>query len=78
MPNSPTARVAGNVRAELARAGLSQTEFAASLGKSQAWISRRLTGSTPFDVDDLVRIAGALGVSVATLTAGIGEQVGAA
>jgi transcriptional regulator with XRE-family HTH domain len=58
----PRAYVAANVRAEAARLGLRQADLAGSLGVSQETLSRRLTGRVPFDVDELVDVAAALGV----------------
>jgi transcriptional regulator with XRE-family HTH domain len=55
-------QVAENVRAEVARSGLSQTSLAATLGLKQQSLSRRLAGKTPFSVDEAFAIAGALGV----------------
>ena len=63
----PRAYVAANVRAEAARRGLRQADLAGSLGVSQETLSRRLTGRVPFDVDELVDVAAALGVDVAEL-----------
>ncbi|MGC5664958.1 helix-turn-helix domain-containing protein [Micromonospora sp. WMMD723] len=50
------------VRVEMARQRMSQTKLAELTGFTQAYISRRMTGETPFDVVDLERIAGALNV----------------
>lgn len=67
MATSPTARVGVNVRAEMARRGVSQTELAKQLGISQAAVSARLRGHTPFDVNELARIAVVLSVPAAEL-----------
>lgn len=56
--------VAEDVRAELARRRLSGSALAVLLGQSQKWVSRRLSGEVAFDVDDLERIARALGLGV--------------
>lgn len=37
------------------------------IGRSQAYVSRRLVGDTPFDIDDLQAIASALNVPVVRL-----------
>lgn len=63
----PRTYVAANVRAEAARRSLRQQDLAASLGVSQETLSRRLTGRVPFDVDELVDVAAALGVDPAEL-----------
>lgn len=48
----------------LARHRRSGRSMAFELGWTQPYISRRLTGEVPFDVNDLAAIAAALGVSV--------------
>ena len=64
-----TERVAANIRAELARQGISQTDLANSLHKSQPTVSRRLLGRVPFSVDELDIIADLLDVPMAQLVA---------
>lgn len=59
--------VAEEVRVLLARRRLSASELARQIGVTQPYISRRLTGDTPFDVDDLERIADALDVPISDL-----------
>jgi transcriptional regulator with XRE-family HTH domain len=54
---SPHEGVAAEIRAELARQKISQTTVAIALGVSQAGASRRLSGQTPMDVNDVVRLA---------------------
>ena len=61
--------VAAEVRAQLARHGWSGRSMAAHLGWQQTYISRRLRGLVPFDVNDLDAIAGALGIPVAAFFA---------
>lgn len=66
-----TAEVVGAaVRAELARAGKSQNDLAAVLGVTQTAVSKRLRGVTPFDVNELARVAEALGLDMSVLIAG--------
>lgn len=60
-----SAIVAGNVRAEAARAGLTQGRLAEILGVSQQAVSDRLRGRTPLSVDDLVRLSDAMDVPLA-------------
>lgn len=60
-------RVAEEIRVLLARRRISGSELARRVGVTQSHMSRRLTGETAFDVDDLERIADALGVEVASL-----------
>lgn len=55
--------VAGEIRAHAARKGLSGRQLAFQLGKSQPWMSRRLTGEVALDVAELDIIATVLGVS---------------
>lgn len=63
----PREYVAANVRAEAARRRWSQADLAGRLGVSQETLSRRLTGRVVIDVDELVDMAAALGVSPAEL-----------
>lgn len=60
-------RVADNVRAELARAKVSQAKLAKEMDFTQQSISRRLSGNVSFSVDELELIATFLGISVLTL-----------
>lgn len=55
--------VAGEIRAHAARKGFSGRQLAFQLGKSQPWMSRRLTGEVPFDVEELDAVAAILGVA---------------
>jgi predicted transcriptional regulator len=74
MPTSPTARVAGNVRAELSRANVTQAQVATLLGRTQAAVSRRITGKVPFNVEELALIAGFLECPVSRLTDGLDTE----
>lgn len=67
MEMSLAASVAGEVRAEMARARISGVALAGHLGKSHAYVSRRLTGVVPFNVAELQKIAEILGVPVEQL-----------
>ena len=60
-------RVARNVRAEMARFGLSQTSLAKAINRSQQALSRRLCGEVAFDVEELDAVARAVGVPVGNL-----------
>ena len=60
------ASAAGNVRAELARAGLSATRAARDIGWSNSRMFRRLNGGIPFDVDELQVLSDYLNVPVET------------
>lgn len=55
-------QVAGEVRAAIARANLTQSAVSAKTGISGASLSRKLSGKHAFDVDELARIADALGL----------------
>lgn len=57
MATTASSSVARNVRAELARRKISQQTIAAALGKSQAWIYRRLSDKVSFTIDELDQIA---------------------
>lgn len=57
-------KISSEVRAELARRRLSQAEVATAMGRSQAYLSRRLSGDTAFDADDLEQLADILDVPV--------------
>lgn len=67
MTQTLSARVASAVRAEVARRKISQSEIAGLLGISQASLSRRMTGLTPFDIDEVDKIAAHLELPVASL-----------
>jgi transcriptional regulator with XRE-family HTH domain len=56
--------VAGEVRAHLARRGLSGNEAAMQIGWTQPYLSRRLSGRVPFNVADLATLAKFLEVPV--------------
>ena len=55
------------MRAELARAGKTQAWLADAIGISQQSVSDRLRGKSPFDVNELARVADALGLDAASL-----------
>ncbi len=67
----PTYReqVAAEVRAGLARRNLSRSDLADTLDLSYRTLSERLNCKSPFDLDEIHRIADFLGVSVLTLIA---------
>jgi transcriptional regulator with XRE-family HTH domain len=56
--------VAEEIRALMARRRMSGRQLAAQLKVSPSWVSYRLTGTQPIDLDDMMAIAGALGVGV--------------
>jgi len=65
MANEVRAKIAAEVRAEVARQKKSQREIASMLGVDQAGAWRRLNGEQPWRADELVKLAEALGVPVA-------------
>ena len=67
MHTNPSVQIGANVRAEMARRGLTQTALADRLHISQTQVSARLRGRVPFDVNELTRVAEVLGVSLSTL-----------
>ena len=69
-------RVAEEVRVELARERMSATQLAKRMGVSQAYIWRRLSAETAFDLDDLERIGVLLGVEPADLLGRAADLVG--
>lgn len=60
-------RTAEEIRALLARRRLSATQLARQMGISQAYIWRRLSGETAFDLDDLEKISVILNVEIIDL-----------
>jgi len=57
-------RVAEEIRVILVRRQIRASELARTLGWTENYISRRLTGKIPFDVNDLGALAALLGVPV--------------
>lgn len=56
--------VAEEVRALLGRRRVSQAELATGLDRSPMYLSRRLSGELPLDLDEVEQISAFLGVSV--------------
>lgn len=65
--SSPSGEVAANIRAEVARRGMTQQQVADLVGEKQYWVSRRLTGAVPITTGDLIRFARALDMPAAEL-----------
>lgn len=61
MQITTTARMAGEIRAEMARQRRKQADLADALGISKAGVSQRLNGHQDLTVDEVVRIATWLG-----------------
>lgn len=55
--------VAMEIRVAMTRADVRQSDLARRIGKTEQWLSVRLRGKQPIDLNDLALIAGALGVS---------------
>ncbi len=64
---SLSADTAAEIRAWMGRLSVRQSELARRLGETDQWLSMRLRGNTPIDLDELSRIADALGVLVKDL-----------
>jgi transcriptional regulator with XRE-family HTH domain len=67
MPMDVSARIATELRVELARRNLRAPALAEILDLSTASVSRKLSGLTPFTVVELDRIATAWGVPICQL-----------
>lgn len=59
-----TQLVATEIKVQMARADVRQSQLARNMGKTEQWLSVRLRGRQPIDLNDLNLIAGALGVGV--------------
>jgi transcriptional regulator with XRE-family HTH domain len=66
-------RVAEEINAMLARRRMNKSELARRLGVSHTWVTNRLSGTQPIDLNVLDRIARALDVPVQSL---LPEEVG--
>lgn len=66
--------IAEEVRAYMGRRRVSAVQLGRTIGKSQSYMSRRLTGETAFDIDDLEAIARALDVSIPDLLGTTGRK----
>lgn len=62
-----TQAVAAEIRAVMGRNAVRQAELARRLGTNDTWLSVRLRGVQPIDLNDLQRIADALNVAPADL-----------
>lgn len=71
MTDTASVTTGANVRAEMARRGISQTALAKEIGMSQAAVSARLRGVTPFDINELHAIAKALDIPLDALLSGV-------
>lgn len=60
-----SAYVVGEVRAEMARQGITQPRLAPLIGMKTSGLNSRLAGRQEFKISELIKIADALGVPVA-------------
>lgn len=71
MPEAPaktlTQLVALEIRLEMVRQDVLQSQLARKIGKTEQWLSVRLRGRQPIDLNDLALIAAGLGVAVGAL-----------
>jgi transcriptional regulator with XRE-family HTH domain len=65
----PSRRIAAEIRAELARQGLSSRRLALALGVSYQWVNRRISPKADVDLtfEEVDLIAGAIGVPATKL-----------
>lgn len=78
-PISPlpgTQYFAGEIRAELARRGWTQTFLAEVIGETQGWVSRRLglRPVSPITLDDALRMCAVLDLDIADVLSGEMEE----
>lgn len=66
-------RVAANVRAEMARRGMTQRYVADLLGIAQQAVSARLRGKTPFTINEIGQLAQVFGLHPAVMLGGEGR-----
>jgi transcriptional regulator with XRE-family HTH domain len=63
---SPRSLVIGEVKAWMGRRGINMTRLGQISGTNQQYWSRRLTGTLPFDIDDLAALSYLLQVPMST------------
>ena len=69
MPDTYTARVAAEVRATMARVGLTSRDLAAILNVSAPTARLRWSGNRPYTVEEIERIAAAVAVDPKSIVA---------
>ena len=62
-----TQLVALEIRLEMVRQDVLQSQLARKIGKTEQWLSVRLRGRQPIDLNDLALISAGLGVAVGAL-----------
>lgn len=73
-PHPLRVTIAEEVRAQMGRDRISAVQLGRMIGRSQSYMSRRLVGDLPFDLDDLEAIAGALDVPLSRLLGATGHM----
>jgi transcriptional regulator with XRE-family HTH domain len=66
-PQTLTEQVAALIRVELAYQGMRQSQLARKIGVTEQWLSVRVRGIQPIDLNDLATIAAGLEVPVTRL-----------
>lgn len=67
-PTTPTREgVSAEIRALMGRHKVNQTQLAAAIGLKQSGVSERLNGKTPWNIDELDRVAAYFNVPITTL-----------
>lgn len=59
-----TQLVATEIKVQMARADIRQSELARKIGKNEQWLSVRLRGRQPFDINDMALVATGLGIGI--------------
>ncbi|WP_337830544.1 helix-turn-helix domain-containing protein [Pseudonocardia sp. TMWB2A] len=59
--------LAAEIRAEIARLGMSRRRLALDIGREPSWLTKRLAGVIPMTTNDVESIATALGTSPVAL-----------
>lgn len=54
--------IATEIKVWMARRRMTQAELAKAVGHDQTWVSKRLSGKIPLDVEDVLALADALNV----------------
>jgi hypothetical protein len=73
---TPTVRITRRLRGKLAEEMIPQVEVARQINMPQQSFARRMTGATPFDVDEITNVARVTGIRVAWLMTGEGDPFG--
>jgi transcriptional regulator with XRE-family HTH domain len=55
------------IRIQMARVGIRQGQLARRIGKNDEWLSGRMRGRVPLNLEDIALIADGLGIDVASL-----------